>query len=88
MRSSLLASVVVIEFQTTEAYASFDLSKVQYSIYREPREEKGKVIVRDTSKINNYDDNDDVDNNNDNEIIKDYIFNFMPVYRYYINMYL
>jgi hypothetical protein len=46
MRSSLLASVVVIEFQTTEAYSSFDLIKVQYSIYREPREEKGKVIVR------------------------------------------
>jgi hypothetical protein len=43
MRSSLLASVVVTEFQTTEAYSSFDLIKVQYSIYREPREEKGKV---------------------------------------------
>jgi hypothetical protein len=46
MRSSLLASVVVIEFQTTEAYSSLDLIKVQYNIYREPREEKGKVIVR------------------------------------------
>jgi hypothetical protein len=46
MCSSLLASVVVIEFQTTEAYSSFDLIKVQYNIYRDPREEKGKVIVR------------------------------------------
>jgi hypothetical protein len=46
MRSSLLASVVVTEFQTTEAYSIFDLINVQYNIYKDPREDKGKVIVR------------------------------------------
>jgi hypothetical protein len=44
MRSGLLASVVVTEFQTTEAYSSLDLINVQYNIYKEPMEEKGKVI--------------------------------------------
>jgi hypothetical protein len=44
MRSSLLASVVVTEFHTTEAYSSLDLINVQYNIYKEPRQEKGKVI--------------------------------------------
>jgi hypothetical protein len=33
MRSSLLASVVEKEFQTTEAYSSLDLTKVKYNIY-------------------------------------------------------
>jgi hypothetical protein len=42
----LMASVVVIEFQTKEAYSSLDLITVQYKIYKEPRKEKGKVIVR------------------------------------------
>jgi hypothetical protein len=46
MRSSLLASVVVIKFQKKEAYSSFDLINVQYNIYKEIGEEKGKVIVR------------------------------------------
>jgi hypothetical protein len=46
MRSSLLASVVVIEFRTTEAYSSFDLTKVKYNIYRQSREENEKVKVR------------------------------------------
>jgi hypothetical protein len=41
-----LASVVVIEFQTTEAYSSFDLTKVKYNIYRQSREENEKVKVR------------------------------------------
>jgi hypothetical protein len=45
MQSSLLASVVLIEFQTREAYLSFDLINVKYNIYKEPREEKEKVIV-------------------------------------------
>jgi hypothetical protein len=46
MRSSLLASVAIIEFKTTEAYSSLDLISVKYSIYKEPREEKGNVIFR------------------------------------------
>jgi hypothetical protein len=50
MRSSVLASVVVIEFQTTEAYSSLDLTKVKYNIYiyiyRHSREENEKVKVR------------------------------------------
>jgi hypothetical protein len=45
MCSSLLASVVAIEFQIMEAYSSFDLINVRYNIYKEPRENKGKVIV-------------------------------------------
>jgi hypothetical protein len=32
MRSSLLASVDVMEFQTTEAYSNLDLTKVKYRI--------------------------------------------------------
>jgi hypothetical protein len=31
MRSSLLASVDVMEFQTTEAYSNLDLTKVKYN---------------------------------------------------------
>jgi hypothetical protein len=46
MLSSLLASVVVIEFQTTEAHSSLDLTKVKYNIYRQSREENEKVNVR------------------------------------------
>jgi hypothetical protein len=42
MRSSL---VVVIEFQTTETYSSFDLTKVKYNIYRQSREENENVKV-------------------------------------------
>jgi hypothetical protein len=39
MRSSLLASVDVIEFQTTEAYSNLDLTEVKYSTYKHSREE-------------------------------------------------
>jgi hypothetical protein len=46
MHSSLLASVVIIEFQTTEAYSSLDLTKVKYNIYRQSREENEKVKVQ------------------------------------------
>lgn len=42
MSSSLLVSVVIIEFQTTEAYSSFDLSKAKYNIRRQLIEEKVK----------------------------------------------
>jgi hypothetical protein len=44
MRSSLLASVEVMEFHATEAYSSVGLTNVQYSIKRLCREEKEKVI--------------------------------------------
>jgi hypothetical protein len=40
MRSSLLASVDVIEFHTTEAYSNPDLTKVKYKTYEHSREEK------------------------------------------------
>jgi hypothetical protein len=52
MRSSLLESVLVIEFQTTEAYCSFDLTIALYSIRRLSRVEKENVIVR--INANNY----------------------------------
>jgi hypothetical protein len=39
MRSSLLASVEEMEFQTTEAYSNLDLTKVKYSTYKHSREE-------------------------------------------------
>jgi hypothetical protein len=34
-----------MEFQTTEAYSSSDLTKVKYNIYRQSREENEKVII-------------------------------------------
>jgi hypothetical protein len=34
MRSSLLASVDVIEFHTTEAYSNLDRTKVKYNTYK------------------------------------------------------
>jgi hypothetical protein len=40
MRSSLLASVDVIEFHTTEAYSNLGLTKVKYKTYKHSREEK------------------------------------------------
>jgi hypothetical protein len=43
MRSSLLASVEVIEFHATEAYSNLGPTNVQYSIKRLCREEKEKV---------------------------------------------
>jgi hypothetical protein len=44
MRSSLLASVHVIEFYTTEAYSKLGLTKVKYKTYKHSREEKLQVI--------------------------------------------
>jgi hypothetical protein len=46
MRSSLLASVDVREFQTIEAYSNLDLTNVKYSTYKLSREEYLKVIER------------------------------------------
>jgi hypothetical protein len=46
MRSSLLASVDVIEFQTTEAYSNLDLTNVKYSTYKQSREDNLKVMER------------------------------------------
>jgi hypothetical protein len=46
MRSSLLASVDVIEFQTAEAYSNLDLTNVRFSVYKHSREEKQKVMER------------------------------------------
>jgi hypothetical protein len=45
-RSSLLESVTVTEFQATEAYSSWDLTKAKYSISRLSRVEKEIVIVQ------------------------------------------
>jgi hypothetical protein len=46
MRSSLFASVVIIEFQTTDAYSSLDLTNVIYNVSIHSSEEKLKVILR------------------------------------------
>jgi hypothetical protein len=43
MRSRFLASVDVIEFQTTEAYSNLDLTNVKYSTYKQSKEENLKV---------------------------------------------
>jgi hypothetical protein len=54
MRSSLLASVDVIEFHSTEAYSNLGLTKVKYKTYKHSREEKLLVIeqIRPKSLIN------------------------------------
>jgi hypothetical protein len=46
MHSSLLASVDVIEFQTTEAYSNLDPNDVKYNIYKQSRDENLKVMER------------------------------------------
>jgi hypothetical protein len=40
MRSSLLASVDVTEFHTTEAYSNLDLTEVKYRTNKHSTEEK------------------------------------------------
>jgi hypothetical protein len=42
--SSLLATVNMIEFHTTEAYSNLDLTKLEYNIYKHSREENVKVM--------------------------------------------
>jgi hypothetical protein len=46
MRSSFMASVDVIEFQTIEAYSNLVLTNVKYSKYGESREENLNVVER------------------------------------------
>jgi hypothetical protein len=46
MRSGMLASVDVIEFQTTEAYSNFDPTNVKYGTCKQSREENLKVMER------------------------------------------
>jgi hypothetical protein len=46
MRSSLLASVDVTEFQTTDAYSSLDLTNVIYTLSIHSRDEKLKVMLQ------------------------------------------
>jgi hypothetical protein len=46
MRSSLLESAIITEFQATEAYSSSELMKAKYSISRLSKVEKENVIVR------------------------------------------
>jgi hypothetical protein len=45
MRSSLLASVNVIEFQTEDAYSSLDLTNVVYNLSIHSRDEKFNLII-------------------------------------------
>jgi hypothetical protein len=52
MRSSLLESAIVTEFQATEAYSSLDLTKAKYSTSRLSMIEKENVIARINS--NNF----------------------------------
>jgi hypothetical protein len=53
MRSSLLASAVVIEFQTMEAYSSFDLMKVKYNTYKQSREVRKCYSLNKTQQLDN-----------------------------------
>jgi hypothetical protein len=46
MLSSLLDSVIVTEFQATEAYSSLDLTKAKYSISRLFMVEKQNASIR------------------------------------------
>jgi hypothetical protein len=46
MHSSLLASVDMIEFHTSEAYSNLYVTKVKYSTYRKSIEENLNVIER------------------------------------------
>jgi hypothetical protein len=46
MGSSLLASVDVIKFQTTDAYSSLDITNVIYNLCINSRDEKVKVMQR------------------------------------------
>jgi hypothetical protein len=46
MRSSFLASVVVIEFRTVEAHSSLGLSSVKFNISRLSRVGQEQVTVR------------------------------------------
>jgi hypothetical protein len=52
VRSSLLESAIVTEFQAAEAYSSFDLTKAKYGISRMAMVENENVIVR--SNPNNF----------------------------------
>jgi hypothetical protein len=45
MRSSLLASVIITEFQATEAYSNLDLTKANYGISTLSVVEEENVIV-------------------------------------------
>jgi hypothetical protein len=53
MRSSLLASVEVMEFHATEAYSNLGLTNVQYSIKRLFREENEKFNNNNNNNNNN-----------------------------------
>jgi hypothetical protein len=44
MRSSLLESVIVTEFQPAETYSSVDLTKGKYSICRLSKQEKENIV--------------------------------------------
>jgi hypothetical protein len=46
MRSRLLESVIVTEFQATEAYSSLDLTKEKYSISKASMVQKKSLSVR------------------------------------------
>jgi hypothetical protein len=46
VHSSLLETVIITEFQATEAYSSLDLTNAKYSISKLSEVEKGKVVVQ------------------------------------------
>jgi hypothetical protein len=45
IRLNLLQPLIVIEFPSTEAYSSLDLTNVKYSIIKLPKVEKKNVIL-------------------------------------------
>jgi hypothetical protein len=50
MRSSLLASVDIIDFQTTDAYSILDLTNAMYNLSKHSKDEKLKGILWTVSK--------------------------------------
>jgi hypothetical protein len=73
MRSSLLASVDVTEFQATEAYSSLDLTKVRYSVYKHSREENLNVMERIIQYNNNNNNNNNNDHNTNIEVVSEHL---------------
>jgi hypothetical protein len=54
MRSSLLASVDVIEFHTTEAYSNLGLTEVKYKTYKLSREKSLSYRANKAQKLNTF----------------------------------
>jgi hypothetical protein len=45
MRSSLLASADITEFQTAEVYSNLDITNIKYNMYTHSRDEKVEIML-------------------------------------------